>query len=230
MHFFCKKHPFYFAGSQNLCTFVLNLVMSISNGATVVDRTYQDNNNNLKFNIMIKPISKQQPMIKIGTKEKELKYVLNLVLSGSISEKEVIEFACKHTGMQPTMVKAAIESSLQIVELYIALGYSVQLGELGTFYPTIDSNAVDSNTDAGLSQLKKVNIRFRPNSELVEKVNKADKELKGVYKIVDYERKFYEEVGRKDFADASDDTAGNDGNGNSDGGGGGSSSGDDLVG
>ena len=47
MHFFCKKHPFYFAGSENLCTFVVNLVMSISNGATVVDRTYQDNNNNL---------------------------------------------------------------------------------------------------------------------------------------------------------------------------------------
>ena len=179
---------------------------------------------------MIKLESKQQPMTKIGTKEKELKYVLNLVLSGSISEKEVIEFACKHTGMQPTMVKAAIESSLQIVELYIALGYSVKLGDLGTFYPTIDSKAVDSNTEAGLSQLKKVNIRFRPNSELIEKVNKADKELKGVFKIVDYERKFYEEVGRKDFADASDGTTGNDGNGNSDGGGGGSSSGDDLVG
>ena len=179
---------------------------------------------------MIKLISKQQPMTKIGTKEKELKYVLNLVLSGSISEKEVIEFACKHTGMQPTMVKAAIESCLQIVELYIALGYSVQLGAFGTFYPTIDSKAVDSNTEAGLSQLKKVNIRFRPNTEFVEKVNKADKELKGVYKIVDYERKFYEEVGRKDFADASDGTAGNDGNGNSDGGGGGSSSGGDLEG
>ncbi len=43
---------------------------------------------------MIKLESKQQPMTKIGTKEKELKYVLNLVLSGSISEKEVIEFAC----------------------------------------------------------------------------------------------------------------------------------------
>ena len=43
---------------------------------------------------MIKLISKQRPMTKIGTKEKELKYVLNLVLSGSISEKEVIEFAC----------------------------------------------------------------------------------------------------------------------------------------
>ena len=175
---------------------------------------------------MIKLISKQQPKTKIGTEEKELKYVLNLVLSGRISEKEVIEFACKHTGMQPTMVKAAIESCLQIVELYIALGYSVKLGDLGTFYPTIDSKAVDSNTEAGLSQLKKVNIRFRPNSELIEKVNKADKELKGVFKIVDYERKFYEEVGRKDIGD----TTGNDGSGNSDGGGGGSSSGGDLEG
>ena len=45
---------------------------------------------------MIKLVSKQQPMTKIGTKEKELKYVLNLVLSGRISEKEVIEFACNN--------------------------------------------------------------------------------------------------------------------------------------
>jgi len=43
---------------------------------------------------MIKLESHQKPMTKIGTKEKELKYVLNLVLSGRISEKEVIEFAC----------------------------------------------------------------------------------------------------------------------------------------
>ena len=178
---------------------------------------------------MLKLESRQQPMTKIGTKEKELKYVLNLVLSGSISEKEVIEFACKHTGMQPTMVKAAIESCLQIVELYIALGYSVKLGALGTFHPTINCKAVDSNTDAGLAQLEKVNIRFRPNPELIEKVNKADKELKGVYKIVDYEHKFYEEVGKKDLGDGTGNTPGNDGNGNSDGGGG-SSSGDDLVG
>ena len=179
---------------------------------------------------MIKLESRQRPMTKIGTKEKELKYVLNLVLSGSISEKEVIEFASKHTGMQPTMVKAAIESCLQIVELYIALGYSVKLGNLGTFHPTINCKAVDSNTDAGLAQLEKVNIRFRPNPELIEKVNKADKELVGVYKIVDYEHKFYEEVGRKDLGDTTGNTPGNDGNGNSDGGGGGSSSGDDLVG
>ena len=179
---------------------------------------------------MLKIESRQQPMTKIGTKEKELKYVLNLVLSGSISEKEVIEFACKHTGMQPTMVKAAIESCLQIVELYIALGYSVQLGDLGTFYPTINSKAVDSNTEAGLTQLEKVNIRFRPSTELVEKVNKADKELEGVFKIVDYERKFYEEVGQKDLGDGAGNATGNGGNGNSDGDGGGSSSGGDLEG
>ena len=72
----------------------VNLVMSISNGATVVDRTYQDNNNLLNITVMLKIESRQQPITKIGTKEKELKYVLNLVLSGRISEKEVIEFAC----------------------------------------------------------------------------------------------------------------------------------------
>ena len=40
-------------------------------------------------------------------------------------------------------------------------------------------------------------VRFRPNTELLEKLEKAEKELIGVYKLYDADKKFYEEVGTK---------------------------------
>jgi hypothetical protein len=74
----------------------------------------------------------------------------------------------------------------------------VQLGELGSFFITTDSNAVYSNTEAGICQLKKLNIRFDAKKDLKEAINNAERELAGVYKIVDHERKIYEKVGTKE--------------------------------
>ena len=39
------------------------------------------------------------PMTKIDTKEQELKYVLQLLSSGQIGEKEVVKFCSKHTNV-----------------------------------------------------------------------------------------------------------------------------------
>lgn len=188
---------------------------------------------------MLKFESRQRRVSKIGTDEMELKYVLNLEVAGTLSEKDVIEFACKHTGMQSTMVKAALDSCFQIIEYHLALGYRVKMGELGTFYPTIKTKSVYSNEDAGLAQLEKVNVRFRPNQELLEKINKSEKELTGIYKLVDEENKFYDEVGTKKLdgsgdGDGGDGGGGTSGGGNNDdnqgGGGGGTSGGGDLEG
>ena len=146
---------------------------------------------------MIKLKSLQKPLPKKGSAERELRYVLNLVSSGTLTMKEVVDFACLHTGMQPTMVKAAVESCFQIVNHHLSLGYRVNLGDIGTFYPSISSKAVENNTEAGLAQLNKMTVRFRPNTELLEKLEKAEKELIGVYKLYDADKKLYEEVGTK---------------------------------
>ena len=178
---------------------------------------------------MIKFISKQKPMTKIGTNETELKYVLNLERAGNLSAKDVVEFACQHTGMQATMVKAALESCFQTIGYHVALGYRVKLGELGTFYPTISSKVVDSNTEAGLSQLEGLNIRFRPSADLVEKLNKAPKELTGIYKLVDVENKFYKEVGTTELENNNSE-AGSGDNPSQDTGGGNTGNDDDFSG
>ena len=174
----------------------------------------------------MKFISRQQPITTIGTSDTNLKFVLHLISAGTVSAKDVVEFAAKHTLAPAVMVKAVLESSFQIIEHYLSLGYRVKLGELGTFYPTIKSKAVDSNAEAGLVQLEKVNVRFMPNTEMVEKLNKAPKSLEGIFKLVDAERKFYEEVGKTKLGDTLDQPDGDDNldpddGGNTGGGGGG---------
>ena len=49
MHFFCKKHPFYFAGSQNLCTFVLILKVTYKDNAAASLSSYQETIINLNI-------------------------------------------------------------------------------------------------------------------------------------------------------------------------------------
>lgn len=177
----------------------------------------------------MKLISKQVPITKIGTNEQELKYALFLQSAGTVSTKTIAEFACKHTSMQPTMVKAMLESCFQIIEYHLSLGHSVRMGDLGTFYPTLSYKAVDSNTEAGLAQLKKVNVRFRPNSDMIDTINKAEKELLGIYKLVDHVNKYYKEVGTAKLDD--DNSSGTDsGTPPNDQGGGGTSQGGNTEG
>ena len=176
----------------------------------------------------MKFVSKQTPMTKIGTKEKELKYVLKHSSSGIIDEKEVVNFCHNHTQIPRATISAAMDSCLQTIGHYLALGHSVKLGDVGIFYITADARTVDSNTEAGLGQLRNVNVRFRPSSELQDLVRKADKECEGVYRIVDYDKKIYEKIGTSSL-DGSGTGSGADSNGdagnNSSGGGTGGSGG-----
>lgn len=143
---------------------------------------------------MIKVQSKQRPVVKIGTDQVEDRYVLQLSNSQTINDKEIIEFCHSHTMIPSVYVKATVESLCQTIIHYLMLGYNVKLNELGNFYLTLDSTAVESSSKAGLSQLKDIYIRFRPNKDLIEKVRKADVVLDGVYKLVDKDKKIYEKL------------------------------------
>ena len=152
---------------------------------------------------MINLVSKEQPTPIIGTKDTELKYSLHIQYAGTVSTKEVVAFACKHTGMQSTAMKAALDSCCQTIELFLSMGYRVQLGELGTFFATTDATTVYSNVDAGLSQLKKLNVRFNATKDLKYAVNNAEKRLVAIQRLVDPEKKIYETISTNQLTDGS---------------------------
>lgn len=143
---------------------------------------------------MIKVKAQESPITKIGTNEKELKYVLKPVYSGTVAEKEIIDFCQSLTQLPRTYIRASLESIIQTMIHYLILGYKIKFNDLGIFYITADSSAVSSVADAGLSQLKNLYIRFLPNKELSEEVRSAEINLDGIYKIVNYDKKIYEKV------------------------------------
>lgn len=174
--------------------------------------------------------SLEVPMNKIGTKESELRYVLKPVKAGTIGDKEVINFCQTLTQVPRAYLKASLESILQAIGHYLTLGYSVKFEELGTFYTTVDSNAVLDVADAGMTQLKNIYIRFRPSTDLSDTVRSADIDLEGVYKIVDFEKKIYEKVNPSTYIDDGNSGSGSDSGNNSGGGSGSDTGGGDLVG
>ena len=174
---------------------------------------------------MINLVSKEQPTPIIGTKDTELKYSLHIQYAGIVSTKEVVAFACKHTGMQSTAMKAALDSCCQTIELFLSMGYRVQLGELGTFFATTDATTVYSNVDAGLSQLKKLNVRFNATKDLKYAVNNAEKRLVAIQRLVDPEKKIYETISTNQLTDGSQSGGLAGGGGENTGGGGNSASG-----
>ncbi len=143
---------------------------------------------------MITVKSIERPVVKIGTDEVEEKFVLQLANQKSVNDKEIIDFCQKHTMIPAVYIKATVESLCQTIIHYLMLGYNVKLSDLGNFYLTLDSTAVDTSKKAGLSQLKDVYIRFRPNKELIDKVRKVEVSLEGVYKLVDKDKKIYEKL------------------------------------
>ena len=184
-----------------------------------------------KPNKMINIVSKEQPTPKIGTKEMGMKYSLQIQYAGTLSTKEVVAFAAKHTGMQSTAMKAALDSCCQTIELFLSMGYRVELGELGTFFATTDSTTVYSNVDAGLSQLKKLNVRFNANKDLKHAINNAEKRLVAIQRLVDPEKKIYETISTNQLTDSSQgDNSGGAGGENTGGGGNSTSGGGDLEG
>ena len=165
-----------------------------------------------KPNKMINIVSKEQPTPKIGTKEMEMKYSLHIQYAGTLSTKEVVAFAAKHTGMQSTAMKAALDSCCQTIELFLSMGYRVELGELGTFFATTNGTTVYSNVDAGLSQLKRLRVRFDANKELKQAVNSAEKRLVAIQKLVDPEKKIYQTISTNELVSNSEGVDGSGGN------------------
>lgn len=143
---------------------------------------------------MIKVEVKERPVMKIGTADKENKYVLQLSKSQTVGDKEVVEFCHDHTQIPTVYIKAAAESYCQTIMHYLLMGYRVKVGDLGTFFLALDTKATATIEEAGLDQLMDIKVRFRPTKEFAAKIRKAEVKLEGIFKLVDAEKKLYEKV------------------------------------
>ncbi|MDP0531627.1 HU family DNA-binding protein [Porphyromonas gingivalis] len=90
-----------------------------------------------------------------------------------MKEKQVARHISDETTLNPKEAEMAVSQLKKVLIAALLNGQSVQLGDWGTFYLTLNSNGVDTEAEVSATQVKKINIRFRVGKELQEAINKA---------------------------------------------------------
>lgn len=88
------------------------------------------------------------------------------------TEKEIAEALSKNTTLSRGEASLVLDE-LQLVILNALLdGYSVQMGDWGSFQLTVNCTGVDTEVDCTADKITSVNIRFRPGNQMKEALAK----------------------------------------------------------
>ena len=106
-------------------------------------------------------------------KDEPVKYYPVLKSLGKVSEKEVARLIADETTLNPKEAEMTIYQLEKVLKRVLLDGHTVQLGELGTFMLTANSEGADTEKEATADNIKKLSLHFRTSKEMQEALNKA---------------------------------------------------------
>ena len=89
------------------------------------------------------------------------------------SEKEIASALTKNTTLSNGEALMAINELQSVILSFLLDGYSVQMGDWGSFQITISSEGAETEEACTTDLVKSVNIRFRPGTTMKETLAKA---------------------------------------------------------
>jgi len=92
---------------------------------------------------------------------------------GMVREKEVGKQIADETTLNPKEGEIALIQFQKILIRNLLEGRSVQLGDWGSFYLTLNSTGSDTKEEVSAANVTKINVRFKPGKELTEALAKA---------------------------------------------------------
>ena len=90
-----------------------------------------------------------------------------------VNEKEVAKQIADETTLNPKEAEMAIYQLLKVLKTQLLKGNTVQLGDWGSFFLTINSEGVENEKDVTANQVKQVNVHFRAGKDLRQAINEA---------------------------------------------------------
>ncbi len=108
-----------------------------------------------------------------GQEENEGKWYATLRRISFLKEKDVAKRMAEETTLNPKECEFAIAQLLKVLKTELLNGNSVQLGDWGSFYLTASSDGVENKADVSAGLIKKLNVRFRPGTELKDTLKNA---------------------------------------------------------
>jgi predicted histone-like DNA-binding protein len=101
------------------------------------------------------------------------KWYASLKTIRQVREKEVAKLVADETTMDPKEVEMALDRFQQILIRLLLDGHSVQLGDWGSFHLTCNSVGVDTKAEVVAGNIKNLNVRFTPGTELTDALKHA---------------------------------------------------------
>ncbi len=102
------------------------------------------------------------------------KWYPTLRSTGMLKEKEVARQIADETTLNPKEAEMALSQLQKIMLRALHNGQSIQLGDWGSFYLTLNAEGSETEADVNATKVKKVNIRFSPGKELKEAIAKVE--------------------------------------------------------
>lgn len=105
--------------------------------------------------------------------EKLDKQIAVQVNKGMISLDQIATEIAEDTSLGVGDVKSALTHLQIIIGRYLPMGYSIDLGDVGTLSPRIKSKSIPMGEEYKASYIKSLNARFLPSRTLKDKLNRA---------------------------------------------------------
>ena len=100
-------------------------------------------------------------------------YYASIVRNEKVPLRVMVEECSELNTLNTADVLATLESFLQICSRHLLKGSAIDLGQLGTFSPTIHSQGEERAEDVSSSSIKKFAVNFRPSVLLTDRLASA---------------------------------------------------------
>ena len=122
------------------------------------------------MSVQYKAMAKGEPGIVGGG---QVKYYASIVRGKKIDLRTMLEEISELNVAHPGAVLAVLECFLSRVDYHILNGRAVELGQLGSFYPAINSSGADSESNVRSENIKRFRVSFRPSQLLQSRLTRV---------------------------------------------------------
>ncbi len=122
------------------------------------------------MSIQYKSVAKGQPGVVGGGTPK---YYAQIVRGREVKLRQFITEIADSNTLNTADVMAVLESFLQLSGKYLGEGRKIDMGQLGSFSPSLNSQGEETQEAVNKNSIKRVKINFRPSSLLQDKLDTA---------------------------------------------------------
>tara|TARA_Y100001949_G_C15829768_1_gene261511 strand:- start:227 stop:637 length:411 start_codon:yes stop_codon:yes gene_type:complete len=122
------------------------------------------------MSVKYRAVPKGQPGVVGGG---EIKFYASIIRGSKIDLRNLLEEISELNVAHPGAVLAVLEAFLTKVNYHLINGRAIELGQLGSFYPSISSSSEDSDDAVTRESIKRFKVIYRPSQLLRERLDRV---------------------------------------------------------